>query len=166
MLDLSPGDYQIKLVARDTRSKRMGSIAHAVQVPPPGIWRVSTPTLTDVVRKEGPTPVPIPVARRAFARGATLYCKFEVFGTPGDGAGSPPRVSAGYAVRTADGRPTAARSDMVPIKPSAQGRLSRILGFSLAGWEPGSYELELTVTDDASGKKRELREPFTVTAGD
>jgi hypothetical protein len=74
-------------------------------------------------------------------------------------------VSAGYTVRTADGRLTSAHSEIIPIKPSTQGRVSRLLGFTLDGWEPGGYDLNLTVTDDVAGKTREVHEAFTVTPG-
>ncbi len=41
-------------------------------------------------------------------------------------------------------------------------RIMRLLGFGLAGFEPGDYSLTLRVTDEVAHESREVREPFVV----
>jgi hypothetical protein len=48
------------------------------------------------------------------------------------------------------------------ITPTSLGKLSRLLGLSLEGAEPGEYEFVLNVTDQVAGKDLEVREPFRV----
>ena len=50
------------------------------------------------------------------------------------------------------------------IQPTSLGRLSRIIGPTLEGAEPGEYEFELNLKDELSGKILDYKEDFTVTA--
>ena len=59
--ELPPGTYQSKLVVRDTRTRRLGTVSLEFEVPPPGQLRLSSPILTDNVQV---------AARRDAERGA------------------------------------------------------------------------------------------------
>ena len=126
---------------------------------------LSTPILTDHVEpgaKPGARPRPAISAHRVFKPEGGLYVQFEVFGAgraPGDGS---PRVSAGLALKTRDGRPV---RDMPvsPIAANPDGRVVRFVGIGLDGLAEGGYDLFLDVRDEVSGARIQHHEPFTLT---
>jgi hypothetical protein len=164
--DLAPGVYQARLLLRDRESGRVGTVRHEFTVPPLDGFRTSTPILTDTVQPpaagSSAPPRPLPVARRRFASGRTLYYVFEVYGAQ-RGDGGAPRVSAGFEIRRADGL-ALARQPPVPVAAGSGGELSQVFPFSLRGVPAGEYEVVLHVQDEVAGKTLEVRDPFTVTA--
>jgi len=163
--DLPPGSYQARLVVRERNRDRRGSLAHTFDVPALGEWRVSTPVLSgQLLNPDGPLegpPRPVVSARRSFPVGSTLFCGFDVYGAAGDAATGRPRVSAGYELRSHDGRTHRHREPSL-IAPGPAGEISRLMGLPLEGYPPGAYELVLTVRDEVSGREREQREPFRI----
>ena len=160
--ELGRGAYLAKIVVRDRRSGRVGTVVHRFEVPDLAGFRVSTPVLTDSLREEGEgalAQVP-PVARREFVQGEELVCRFEVYGAQKDGSGMP-RVDMGYEVRRVGGGVLKGVAP-VEIRPTSLGKLSRLFRFSLQAAQPGSYELVMIFYDHLSGKSLELREPFSV----
>ena len=162
--DLAPGVYQARLLLRDREGGRVGTVRHEFTVPALDSFRTSTPILTDTLQPPPPgsaqPPRPLPVARRRFAAGRTLYSVFEVYGARA-GDGGAPRVSAGFEIRRADGS-SLAQQPPVPIAPGPRGELAQVFPFSLRGVPPGDYEVVLHVQDEAAGKALEVRDPFTV----
>jgi VWFA-related protein len=161
-LKLAPGPYQVKIVARDANSGRVGSLTHDFDVPAPAGLRVSTPILSDRLRDEpSGAKVPEPTARRRFAPAGLLHCRFEVYGAAKEPQTGQPNVTAGLSIRRGDGRILAAMPE-TPLKPGPDGALGRSLGIPLDGAPPGSYELIVLVTDVAAGRTAEVREPFVI----
>jgi VWFA-related protein len=165
--DLGPGTYQSRLLLRDRRGGRIGTVRHDFTVPPLDGLRTSTAILTDTLQ---PAPAgsqipgrPVPVARRRFAVGRTLYYLFEIYGAQRDGAVGAPRVSAGYAIHGSGGS-VLAQQPAAPLAPGPRGELSQVFVFSLKGVAPGDYEVVLHVQDEVAGKTLEVRDPFTVAA--
>jgi hypothetical protein len=164
--ELKSGDYQAKMVVRDPRSGRVGTVIHEFEVPPLGDLRVSTPVLSDS-RAATPAAEGVPggtlavLARREFASGSDLYCQFEVFGAKKDEKTGMPHVTQGYMVTRPDGSVFTAMQPSA-INPTSLGQVSRLFGFRLAGAEPGDYEIVMAVRDDLAGRSFELREPFRV----
>lgn len=164
--DLRPGDYQAKIVVRETASGRVGTVLHEFEVPELDAFRVSTPVLSDALaeeqRMDGVPGARLDViVRRAFPAGSDVYCQVDVFGAAKDDATGMPRVFQAYSVHRADGSAFTA----VPpseIRPTSLGALSRVSGFSLGGAEPGTYELEMRIWDELAEKGLVVREPFTV----
>ena len=153
-LELEPGGYQARIVARDRNSGRVGSLSYEFEVPKAAGLRLSTPLLSDRVREDkGQGRTPEPIARRNFPAKGILHCLFEVYG----GA----NVTAGFGIRRSDGRFLAA-SPPTPLKPGPDGALTRTLGVSLDGAPAGAYELIVVATDVATGQAVEAREPFTI----
>ncbi|MBI3932936.1 MAG: VWA domain-containing protein [Acidobacteria bacterium] len=162
-MELAPGTYQARLLLRDRRSGRVGTVRHDFEVPPARGLRASTPILSDTLQNvAGGSSRPVPLARRAFAPGSTLYCLFEVYGAE-LGATGRPRVSVAYRVRRADGT-SLLSTDPRPLAPGPGGELSQMLGIPLGGAAPGAYELVLGVTDEGSGETLEVVEPFAIAA--
>jgi len=61
--ELAPGGYQARIVVRDRRSGRVGSVVHDFSVPAPDIFRLSTVVLSNVIEPRSPSepgpPVPV-----------------------------------------------------------------------------------------------------------
>jgi hypothetical protein len=91
-----------------------------------------------------------------------LYCRFDVYGMQRDADGMP-AVTAGHQVRRAEGG-VALSEAATRITPTSLGAVGRRIGISLAGVEPGEYDLVLTIKDELSGASLESTEPFTVVA--
>jgi hypothetical protein len=164
--ELRSGDYQAKIVVRDTRSKRVGTVIHEFEVPPLGQLRVSTPVLSDTraatAAPEGtPGGILSVLARREFPSGADLFCQFEVFGAKKDDSSGMPHVTQGYIVKKPDGS-TFTAMEPSPINPTSLGQVMRTFGFKLADAPVGDYELVMAIRDDLAARSFELHEPFRV----
>ncbi len=163
--ELPAGGFQARIVVRDQKSGKVGSVVHEFVVPPLGEFRVSSPILSDaLLPAEGATgPRPVLLARRTFFTPLDrLYVQYNVYGAGRDTATSQPRVTGGYELRRADGS-LVRRVAPSPIAPTSIGALQRLIGISLQGLGgPGEYLLVLTVKDEIAGKIQELREPFVM----
>jgi VWFA-related protein len=164
--ELRPGDYQAKIVVRDARSGRVGTVMHDFTVPDFTGLRVSTPVLSDALAtgraEEGAPGARLDViVRREFPVGSDVYCQIDVFGARKDARSGMPRVFQSYFVRREDGTVLTAAMPS-EIRPTSLGGLSRVSGFSLKGATPGSYEIVMSVRDELAGRSLELREPFKV----
>jgi hypothetical protein len=164
-LELRSGRYRAKLVVRDKTRGRMGTLVHDFEVPDLKPFRVSTPVLSDVREgAAGGTPgdrLAI-LARRDFPQGGSLFCQLDVYRAVKEETSGMPRVSMSYEVRRSDGT-LLTRDAPSLIKPTPEGALSRMIGFSLEDASPGVYELVLRLKDEFSGSRLEWREPFHVT---
>jgi VWFA-related protein len=167
-LTVSPGTYQLKVVVKDPSSGRLGSVIHEFVVPEATAFRVSTPLLSDALepRDTGAQGLPRPVlrVRRSFAPGSTMWVQFAVFGAEKDDTSYLPQVMAGYEIRRKDGSVFKSTPDTI-INPTSIGALLRLHGINLTGASPGDYELVLRVRDSLAGRRLEVREPFSITAG-
>jgi hypothetical protein len=166
--ELPAGGYQAKIVVRDKNSGRIGTLVHEFEVPALGPFRVSTPVLSDTLQpaptgEKAGTPQPTLLARRAFASGAMLLARFEVYGAAKEKGSGMPRVTSGYEIRRTDGT-VVTHVDPTPIQPTSLGQLMRLVGTKLDGSPPGDYEMVLSFRDEVAGKTLEVREPFSVTA--
>jgi hypothetical protein len=101
------------------------------------------------------------LARREFAQGSALYCRFEVFGAKKDEKTGMPRVTQGYVVNGPDGGVFAAMEPSV-INPTSLGQVTRMFGFPLENARQGKYEIVMVVRDDLAGQSFEIREEFAV----
>jgi VWFA-related protein len=166
--ELAPGGYQAKIVVRDKNSGRIGTLVHEFEVPALGPFRISTPILSDTMQPapastgEKTNPQPMLLARREFPAGAMLLAQYEVYGAAKEKGSGMPRVTAGYQIRRRDGT-VVTHVDTTPIQPTSLGRLMRLVGTRLVDFEPGDYEIVLSLKDEVAGKSLEVREPFSVT---
>jgi VWFA-related protein len=163
--ELPPGSYQAKIVVRELNSNHVGTVVHEFEVPDLAKFHTSTPVVTDTLQPapEGSKdrPHPMPLARRVFPTGSTVFCSLEVYGAAKDKASGMPRVSMGYLIRSKDGT-TFARVDPTVIAPTSLGKLSRMLGSGMAEAAAGDYELVIKLKDEVSGEGIELVEPFSL----
>jgi VWFA-related protein len=159
-LELKPGTYQALFYVRDDRGQRVGTVRHEFEVPAPQSLHVSTPILTDVLQQgQGTAPRPIPLARRSFPIGSTLYYIFQVFGAETGSQG--PQVATGYHVESIGGDVIGTQA-RVPLSPGPGGELSQMYALNTQGMAPGDYIIVLQVDDQVSGQTLEVFDPFTV----
>jgi VWFA-related protein len=159
--ELPTGRYQAHLLVRDS-SGRLGTVRHAFSVPPTGLFRISTPILTDTtITAAAGTIQPLPIARRVFFEGSQLVCLFEALDAAPDPADGKPRVRSRLLLRNDLGDEVLGTTP-ARLTPGPDGRLSQQYAFPLRGVRPGSYELALTVTDDVAQKAVETRIAFEV----
>ncbi len=164
--ELKSGDYQAKIVVRDAKTGRVGTVIHEFEVPPLGNLRLSTPVLSDT-RAASPATEGVPggiltvLARREFPSGSDLFCQFEVYGAKKDEKTGMPRVTQGYVVTRPDGSVLTGTQPST-INPTSLGQVMRTFGFRLADAPPGDYEIVMAVRDDIAGQSIEVREPFKV----
>jgi hypothetical protein len=153
---LSGGTWQARLVVRDAKSGRIGSVTHEFDVPAHRGFRMTTPILTDII-ESGPRPMP--VAHLGFAAGAPVVSQIEVYDArPGpDGKA---HVLSGFTLTGPGGR-TLAHMDPTPIRPGSDGRLARMLRLPVPP-EPGQYALTLTVRDEIAGETLADQETFWI----
>jgi len=85
---------------------------------------------------------------------------FDVYGATPDGRGTS-EVAIGYVVRRKQGV-VLAESPARAVAGGGDGTLSHRLMLSLAGAEPGEYELLLTVEDRVNGSRLERQDVFFV----
>jgi VWFA-related protein len=161
--ELPPGVTQVRVIVRDTKSGALGSVSERFEVPRPGVFRVSTPVLSDVIepaKDRQSKPRAALAVYRTFPPQGGLYCEFEAFGAaraPDTGA---PKVSAGFDLKTHDRLVRTAEA--TPIAPDSTGRVVRLMGMKLDGLEEGPYELVLKLRDEVSGARIERVEAFTL----
>lgn len=165
--ELLPGAYQAKIVIRDKNSSKIGTVIHDFEIPDLASWRISTPVLTDSTQpvqkgQENGPPKLVLLARRDFETGSRLFCQFDVYNPMKDKATGMPRVTAGYTIRKKGDGQVFVKINASMIQPTSLGRLSRMIGPSLEGAEPGEYEFELNLKDELSGKIMDFKEDFTV----
>ena len=165
--ELLPGAYQAKIVIRDKNSTKLGTVIHDFDVPDLASWRLSTPVLTDSLQpvqkgQENSPPRLLMLARREFETGARLYCQFDVYNPTKDKATGMPKVTAGYTIRRKGDGFVFVKIAPTMIQPTSLGRLSRIVGPSLEGAEPGEYEFELNLKDELTGRILDFKENFSV----
>ena len=165
--ELLPGAYQAKMVIRDKNASKVGTVIHDFEVPDLATWRISTPVITDSVQPQaaGQTsgvPKLVMLARREFETGARLFIQFDVYNPTKDKATGMPKVTAGYTIRRKGDGLVFLKVAPTMIQPTSLGRLSRMVGPTLEGAEPGDYEFELNLKDELTGKIMDFKEDFTV----
>ncbi len=160
-LDLPAGVWTVRVAVRDLEGSSVGTVTQRVVVPAAASFRISTPVVTDTVdRSQSEThPRPIAVAHRVFAPQGQLFCQFEVLGAAAD-----KDVVAGFQLMGADGTPVVT-SPVTKVQVDGEGRLTRLVGFSVADLPDGAYDLVLLVKDETSGAVVERKEPLTIARG-
>ena len=162
--DLPSGVAQARAVVRDPASGALGSVSQRFEVPPASGLRLSTPIVTDHVEPAAAManhPRPALAVHRVFPPQGALYIQFEVFGAARSPGAGLPRVMAGLALRTRDGR-LVRQAPPTPIAPDPDGRVVRFVGLPLDGLAEGPYDLVLDVQDEVSGARILDGEPFTL----
>ncbi len=157
---LPAGVWQLRVLAQDVSSGRIGTAVHTFEVPDPKAFRLSTPILTGEIDGEDGGARPRLTLGRTYAPEGRLYCQFSVYGASGR-PGAPPRVTSSWELRR--GGQLVHEGASTAITPTPDGRLTRLFGLSLEGAEPGEYSLTLRVSDEGKGGTLVRTEEFTIS---
>jgi hypothetical protein len=155
---MEPGDHRARLVVES--GGRVGSVTADFMVPDFTEERLSTPILSDQLVVGQAERRVMPVVRRDFPASSTLHAWVELHGAAVDSETGGPRATAGFSVRSADGREWASGA---PAAMNLEaGKPTRLVSLPLAEAPPGESEIVVTVRDEVSGRTLEAREPFRV----
>ncbi|MGD8331846.1 MAG: VWA domain-containing protein, partial [Acidobacteriota bacterium] len=146
---LDPGAYDARIAVRDTASGLLGATRVPFEVPADsGVWRASDPLLLVVP----PDTTPQPLAAYEIAAGEELAVQMEV----GNGDGP---VLSGELFNGA-GTERIVQLPAIAMERDAAGVHRGVL--RLRGMAPGSYKLQVSVTDRGAGKHAIQRLAVTV----
>jgi len=158
---LPSGVWQLRLVAEDTTTGRIGTVVHTFEVPDAKAFRVSTPILTAELDDPNGKRRPKVALSRTFRTGSLVYCQYSVYNAPPAGKHDwAPHVLGSWALRRGD--EVVREAPPTLVQPANDGRVTRTLGLSLQGAPPGEYALEIRVRDEATGREASRLEAFTV----
>jgi VWFA-related protein len=158
---LPSGVWQLRLVAEDRTTGRVGTVVHTFEVPDAKAFRISTPILTADIDDPDGKRKPRVALSRTFRGGSTVYCQYSVYNAAAGGKHDwAPHAFGSWTLRRGDDVERAGPPTL--IQPAPDGRLTRTLGLSLQGAAPGEYSLELRVRDERTGEEAVRRESFTV----
>jgi hypothetical protein len=171
-LPLKPGRYQVRFAARDDATGLLGSAWQWVEIPELVPERLTLSSL--FLLKDGASPGALaPVAadgglvlrnaqaHRHYRRGESLYAQLYAYNPKRDSAGEADVVSQAEILRQGAVLGTAAPEEMEQAEPGETPvpHTSRI---KLNRFEPGDYELRVTVTDRVASAIATRRVGFTI----
>jgi len=147
---LLPGRYQVRLAAREAATGLLGSAWQRVEVPDLNTGRLSLSGLfllkdasSGGTSKDDPVLVANQAARR-FSRSESLFVQLQAYNPRRDASGATDLVSQAEVWRSGARLGAAAPE---PFEQGAAGPLSHTSKIKLDHFEPGDYELRVTVTD-------------------
>ncbi len=175
--DLTPGDYTVRVLARDRRSGLYALQSLDLSVPDlaagepalsppffveaPGKWMMAR---EELAAGEGRPAFPfmvgeqpfLPAARPVLARGASVVVNLMTYNL-GESARIKSRVRTALGAEL--GEPALSVGDGVP---GAAGLVAFPASFDVGRLDAGEYTLEVTATDPASGRQASSSGPFVV----
>jgi hypothetical protein len=166
---LGPGRYQVRLAAREDATGLLGSVWRRVEVPDLAPGRLTLSGLFLLREGAAPDPAVAPdaapvlnsvqaVAR--YARTESLYLQLFAYHPKRDSTGAIDLVVQAEVLRGGGVVGTAAPEPMVEGKPP--GTVPHVSRIWLQRFEPGEYELRVTVTDRHASMVARRVAAFTV----
>ena len=166
---LKPGRYQVRLAARDDATGLLGSAWRRIEVPDlasgrltlSGLFLLKDAAGTAATAEPGVAPTLRSVQDLPrFGRAEHLYVQFQAYNAKRDTAGASDLVCQAAVLRGGAVLATAAPE---PIEGgSSPGPLPHLSRIGLRPFEPGDYELRITVTDRQANATATRVVPFTI----
>jgi hypothetical protein len=164
---LKPGRYEVRLAARDDASGLVGSAWRRIEVPDLTAGRLALSglfLLRDADEAHPAAPGATPTLQgvqdlRRFGRAEHLYVQFQVYNAKREAAGASDLVYQAAVLRS--GAVVAAAAPE-PMAAGAAGPVEHLSRIRLRPFEPGDYELHVTVTDRKATATAEQSVAFTV----
>jgi hypothetical protein len=166
---LPPGRYQVRLAVREDATGLLGSAWQRVEIPDlaPGRLAVSSLFLLKEGGTSGAAPSPgaapnllAAQALRRFRRTESLYVQLYAYNPKRDDSGAIDLVAQAEVRRGGARLATAAPEPMAAGEP--QGAVAHLSRIKLQQFEPGDYELRVTVTDHNANAMASRSVAFTV----
>jgi len=168
---LKPGRYRVRLTAREDAPRIEGSASQWVQIPDLASGQLTLSSL--FLLKAGPASGAAPPepgtppelrnaqALRRFRRDESLYAQLYAYNPKRDPSGAASLVWQAEVLRGGALLGTAAPEAMDQGEPQAPP-VPHTSGMTLRSFEPGDYELRVTVTDRNANETATRRVGFTV----
>jgi len=158
-LQQKAGEYTIKVIVEDQTAKASGEVTQKVRVLPADFGLVQLHTSTDA---EGRAPrVPISVV------GESLFVNFSVVGFGRDPSKKQPKVEVSLRVLDENGKATMANPLQGKVDSDILAEVKLLpMQFALLLNGAGRFTVELSATDQVSGKTARLSFPLKVIAMD
>jgi len=167
---LGPGRYQVRLAAREDTTGQLGSAWRWVEIPDLAPARLTLSSLFLLKESEATTAPSNPEAAlvlqnaqavRRFGRSESLYAQLYAYNPKRNAAGATDLVSQAEILRAGVSMGTAAPEPMAPAELNGPP-VPHTTRIKLQRFEPGNYELRLTVTDRNAVAMVSRRVGFTV----
>ena len=166
---LPPGRYQVRLAAREDATGLLGSAWQWVEIPDLAQGRLTLSSLF-LLKEGGPSGAPLSPdaapalltaqALRRFRRTESLYLQLYAYNPKRDASGAIDLVSQAEVLRGGAVLGTAAPEPMV--QDESQGPVPHTSRIRLQRFDPGDYELRVTVTDRNASAMATRAVAFTV----
>lgn len=160
---LARGLHQVTLTVREGDSGRTGAAEVSLDVPPPGVLRVSGRSLSDVLfDDETGRPRAAEHGGRVFSADTAVFLSFDVFGDVVETRTGRPLVTVNTALeRPGEDKPSPIQAD--PLRPGAGG-LRGVVRLDLKDARPGEYRIVGRLMNERGTRGIAFEEPFTVVA--
>jgi len=167
---VAAGRYQVRLAAREDATGLLGSAWQWIEVPDLAPGRLAVSSLF-LLKEAGAAPAPSGAdasprlqneqARRHFGRGESLYAQIYAYNPRRDATGASDLVAQAEVLHAGQLLGTAAPEALEQAEPGSPPvpHTSRI---KLQRFQPGDYELRVTVTDRKASAMVTRRVAFTV----
>ncbi len=165
---LGPGRYQVRLAAREDATGLLGSARQWVEIPDLGPGRLEVSSLfllrdqgSDGARAQASPNLGSAQALRYYERGESLYAQLYAYNPKRDASGKVDLVSQAEILHDGKLLGRAAPEEMTPPEPGGPS-VPHTTRIKLERFEPGDYELRLTVTDRIANAMVTRRVGFTI----
>lgn len=161
-VDVPPGIYQVRTVARERGSTRLSSAMEWIEIPKtkPGAFAISSLYVGEITDPAGASQVGVQASRR-FAR--TSRMRFTIFIYNAAHSAGPPDIAAQIKVLTSG------QAVMTPpevrVNTEKQTNLDNVTyagEFPLSSLPPGRYVLDVTITDRTAKTSASQQFSFTI----
>ena len=166
VVSLPPGRYQVRLAAREDGTGLLGSAWRRVEVPDLAGRGLVLSSLflmkADAAAGDGPGGGPELHSvqdQPRFARGDSLYMQLYAYNPRRGVGGAADLIAQAQVMRAGAALATAAPE---PMEAGPAGPVLHASRIRLQAFEPGDYELRVTVTDRAANAIASRSAPFTV----
>jgi VWFA-related protein len=168
-VSLGPGRYQVRLAVREDATGMLGSAWRRVEVPDLAAGGLALSGLFLLKEGEGSSLPPAPgappdlrsvQARPRFARGENLYVQLYAYNPKRDASGATDLVAQAEVLR--GGARLAQAAPEAMAAPEGGGPVHHLSRIRIPGFEPGDYELRVTVTDRLANALASRAVAFTV----
>ncbi len=153
-LDTPEGDYQFKVTVKDLATGKQQSLTRAIKVLPRGFALVRVTVSRD-------TEAEYPASILLCGQGAWVHCNAVVY----DRKGADQQPDLDFEVRILDesGKPTATKPMVQKVNKDIPANKKHVpMAFPLSLNRAGKFTVEITATDQLSGKKARFAMPLIV----
>jgi len=168
---LGPGRYQVRLAAREDSTGQLGSAWQWIEIPELAPGRLALSSLFLLKESgskdasaspsaEAPSELESAQPRRLYHRDENLYVQLYVYNAARDSSGTSSLSSQAQVLRDGVVLGTAAPEPVSGTDPG--GGVPHLSRIRLRRFDPGDYELRITVTDRLASAMATRRTTFTV----